>query len=97
MVSLWGVVGKFGAQAPSRSSSPLCHSSVCVCVCLFFVVFFFFFFLGGGGGGEGSMSRLVTSCLGFHQVLCMVTCSGGSRVWKGGFHAHVHSSNHTPL
>ena len=23
--------------------------------------------------------------------------SGGSRVWKGGFHAHVHSSNHAPL
>ena len=23
--------------------------------------------------------------------------SGGSRVWKEGFHAHVHSSNHAPF
>ena len=28
---------------------------------------------------------------------CFFLCSGGSRVWKGGFHAHVHSSNHAPF
>ena len=27
----------------------------------------------------------------------LAVCSGGSRVWKGGFHAHVHSSNHAPF
>ena len=27
----------------------------------------------------------------------LVGLSGRSRVWKGGFHAHVHSSHHAPF
>ena len=40
---------------------------------------------------------LIVMCFCATKDCCGSKSSGGSRVWKGGFHAHVHSSNHAPF
>ena len=41
--------------------------------------------------------RVLRRCLYAHSQGYSGPYCGGSRVWKGGFHAHVHSSNHAPF